>query len=253
MLEIKTIPLVIPEGYNLHEIDVDNNTISFIEKPIELIEGNIYVAQKDAYREEIFIYKTPTIDDPYRNWSVSLISGQLYFPDPNTKTEIPLIKRSITKPTTEQLELFLETIEKAGYYYTPNKGVQNITWPNNWSNLKNIKGYFINNLSCLVYREANTIKPERNIYPCKDTAEASLYLPQLLQLRNWVWENHCGGWKPNWENAEFIYYIRMVGKEFHISSVTNFRNLFCFPTREIAQTFLDTYKDLLIKYSPLLG
>ena len=82
----------------------------------------------------------------------------------------------------------------------------------------------------------------------KDDAVAFAALYKLICLRrNWV-----GNWKPDWTSREPTFII--VNSRDHINDGVsyNVNNPMIFPTEEMRDKFLDTFKDLLEQAKPFL-
>ncbi|MFW6272150.1 MAG: hypothetical protein ACOC2U_00005, partial [bacterium] len=120
--------------------------------------------------------------------------------------------------------------------------------PKKWEDLKTIKGYYIESLNSKILKvEDGPINPDnRNIYPTKELAEAGLALTQLLQLREAYYQE---GWAPEQDN----YAIRRTTRdEMKVINQYGYKNILSFKTREIAEKFLDNFRDLIETAQPLL-
>ena len=91
---------------------------------------------------------------------------------------------------------------------------------------------------------------DRNLCKTEEEAEAFLALIQLKRL----WHEYIDNYS---EKVEDFYYIDCFrgtnGNEFSVLHSISFREtaLFKFPSRELALEFLNNFKDLFIKASPL--
>jgi hypothetical protein len=124
------------------------------------------------------------------------------------------------------------------------------TWENCFDKLnsKHILGY-INQDSIFTHffpgAEANLLNTKA--FP-EDYAESMLALYQLLVCyKAWV-----GDWKPNWIESHIKYCIYVRGEEIIRGNFTSTYNLLAFPTLDIRDKFLETFKDLLEQAKPLL-
>ena len=89
----------------------------------------------------------------------------------------------------------------------------------------------------------------RNLCTSSKEAEAFLALMQLRQLRKAYVKN----WEPDWKNDnEPKYCINLQANSFDVQCWYHMSNPFSFPTYELAQQFLDNFKDLLEIAKPLL-
>ena len=90
---------------------------------------------------------------------------------------------------------------------------------------------------------------DKNILPSKQAAEAHLALMQLHQLR----DCYRQGWVPNWDENENRYYILHLNTEHYIITDTTKVSMFLtFQSREIAQEFLNNFKDLIEQAGDLI-
>ena len=84
--------------------------------------------------------------------------------------------------------------------------------------------------------------PEKDRCKCvsQKSAEAHLAMMQLEQLRNCWWN----GWEPGWD-ASTKYAIKRSHNEIHVITAHNVAAFLAFPTREMAEEFLECFKDLI--------
>lgn len=88
---------------------------------------------------------------------------------------------------------------------------------------------------------------DRNICPSQKSAEAHLAMIQLEQLRD-CWRQ---GWKPEC-NEHHKYGIRILKGELTVIVVTNIPSFLTFPTRKMAEEFLECFKDLIKQAGDLI-
>jgi hypothetical protein len=172
----------------------------------------------------------------YRDWK----TGELKYIDMENKTI------SIDVPEGYEIDKDKSTFEKIVFRALPaKKGL-----PKTWGELGLINGFYSNawgNVSPM--GNCNVGEMNKNTWPTKEEAEASMALAQLCQLR----DRYNDGWKPNWLNPyETKYVMSFSGGEvsIHINSLTQ-RVLF-FKTKEFAEEFRVNFKDLIEKAKPLL-
>lgn len=80
---------------------------------------------------------------------------------------------------------------------------------------------------------------DRNLCTSKEEAEAFLALMQLRQLRKaWI-----GDWKPNTYDVNYGIFAT-VTNIVQIGHYDNIRKNLTFPTKEMAEDFLECFKDL---------
>lgn len=101
-----------------------------------------------------------------------------------------------------------------------------------------------------VYFSSRDPLTDKNVLPNKKLAEAFLAMMQLMSLRQaWI-----GDWEPDWNDVnKKKAYIRCGGNELDVSCVTRLISRpLSFPSREMAEEFLDCFKDLLEIAKPLI-
>ena len=84
---------------------------------------------------------------------------------------------------------------------------------------------------------------DRNSLPSKGAAEAHLALMQLHQLR----DCYRQGWKPDWKDNNKKYYIGHYDNSNHcrVFQESTFPNFLSFQTEELAEEFLNNFRDLI--------
>ena len=87
----------------------------------------------------------------------------------------------------------------------------------------------------------------KNWIPSKKSAEAHLAMIQLEQLRNCWWN----GWEPKWNNCE-KYVIKWDDDDLIVFTAINIHAFLVFPTREMAEEFLECFRDLIEKAGDLI-
>ena len=90
---------------------------------------------------------------------------------------------------------------------------------------------------------------DRNILPNKKAAEQHLVLMQLHQLR----DCYRQGWTPNWNNKNEERYSILHNTIHYIITDTTIESKFLtFQSEEIAQEFLDNFRDLIEQAGDLI-
>ena len=112
-------------------------------------------------------------------------------------------------------------------------------------------GYCINNVTSEI-QEINwslCTCSWKSVLPSKELTEAFLAMMQLMSLRQaWI-----GDWKPDWRSEySYNYCIIDGGGSFEICILNQCRYALSFPTKEMAEDFMNTFKDLLEVAKPLL-
>lgn len=148
----------------------------------------------------------------------------------------------ITPPEGYEIDKEKSTLEQIYFKKKDNK-------PRSWEELKKLDGWYIGEMSNLVpYSSKGTCPFNRNTFPTKEYAEASLALAQLLQLRQrWI-----GDWEPNWDGDESKSVITVFGGKLRTDSYCNTHFVLSFPNFIMAKNFLNTFVDLLEIAKPLL-
>ena len=85
--------------------------------------------------------------------------------------------------------------------------------------------------------------------PSKEAAEQQLILMQLHQLRDYYRQ----GWVPDWEDTKSIKYcIRYADNKYTIMTCCVSVKFLSFQSREIAEEFLNNFKDLIEQAGDLI-
>lgn len=92
---------------------------------------------------------------------------------------------------------------------------------------------------------------DRNLLATKEDAEAFLALIQLKRLRDQWWE--ALNWKPDYTDCKITKYsIVLLENKLCIGNVYTMSKFLTFPTREIAEDFLNCFKELIEKAKDLI-
>jgi hypothetical protein len=118
--------------------------------------------------------------------------------------------------------------------------------PKSWEELEKVDGYFVT-VNGFVKPLTNFSIKYKNVFTTKKQAQASIALAQLSQLR----EVYRQGWKPE-SNAGVKYSIRKIEQKLEIINYYEIRYFLSFQSQEIAEQFLNNFKDLIEEASPLL-
>ena len=100
-------------------------------------------------------------------------------------------------------------------------------------------------VSSLVKRE---FERDKNILPSKEAAEAHLALMQLHQLR----DCYRQGWIPDWTSGNAHYCITKIKNILKVGASWQTNYFLSFPTLELAQQFLDNFRDLIEQVEDLI-
>lgn len=127
--------------------------------------------------------------------------------------------------------------------------------PKSWEEYRSTikEGYYIDIDSeiCSVTYDDRKAHPDgsRNVLPTKELAEAHLAFMQLTSLRqSWI-----KNWEPDWKDVNIPKYgIVFEEYEFQIDIRWCEAHHLSFPTKEMAQDFLNCFKDLIEKAKMLI-
>ena len=87
------------------------------------------------------------------------------------------------------------------------------------------------------------------LYTMLKSQKASIALAKLEQLR----DVYRDGWIPDWGNASWKYSIVIVESDLIITDYLWNDCFLSFPTKEIAQEFLNNFRDLIEQAKPLMS
>lgn len=110
--------------------------------------------------------------------------------------------------------------------------------------------YFIDNASYMIgvnVDERNETS-DRNVLPSKQAAEQHLALMQLHQLR----DCYRQGWVPGYTNGPKKWCILKYDNKFSIDAHYNRIEFLSFQTKEIAEEFLNNFRDLIEQVGDLI-
>ena len=139
-----------------------------------------------------------------------------------------------------------------------------INRPKNWKEYcDNFKGqfYYIRDDRDTIgtsFTSTGLISAYKNILPTKELADASLAMMQLMSLReDWIhkWLKDIGitdDWKPNWDGTFHYFCIIILDNKYVVDKFHRYRQPLSFPSREMAEDFMDCFRDLLEIAKPLL-
>jgi hypothetical protein len=123
--------------------------------------------------------------------------------------------------------------------------------PKRFEDLKEISGYYVSSFSKVHEVKEYPIRSEsqKNTFKTKEQARASLALAQLTHLR----DIYRKGFKPNYTDTDQEKYsIEKNGYGLEINCYVTMHTFLCFQTKQTAETFLNTFRDLIEEASPLL-
>jgi hypothetical protein len=123
--------------------------------------------------------------------------------------------------------------------------------PKSWEELGKITGCFVRGDSLIGnINKFSTCDKNKNIFKTKEQAEAAIALAQLSQLR----DVYRQGWEPNFSVDKLDKYcIVFYRDEINLGIWVGANSFLSFQSKEIAQEFLDNFKDLIIKAKPLMS
>ena len=128
--------------------------------------------------------------------------------------------------------------------------MKEVKLPTKWDELKRINGFFISSDNIYSY-SGSTIDSNKNLWPTKELAEAALALSQLMQLRQrWI-----GDWVPDWSSIREDKKKHCIIFKDNYAEISDFymtQRTLSFPDDEMANKFLNTFKDLIEVAKPLI-
>jgi len=124
--------------------------------------------------------------------------------------------------------------------------------PKRWEDLKTLQGFFITQDSNILETQKETIYKgahDRNIWPTRELAEASIALAQLCQLRDVYNDSWVADWKNNQENKCAIW---VTSDKITTGNYQTSNHLLAFKSASLCDQFFTNFKDLLEIAKPLL-
>ncbi len=124
------------------------------------------------------------------------------------------------------------------------------TLPKIWEDLNKIDGYFVNSGTANVAGviDVLAVSTNKNIFATEEQAKASIALAQLSQLM----QVYNDGWVPDWKDGDWKYIIEGYEDRFVIERRSSWISFLTFKTKELAETFLKNFRDLITIAKPLL-
>ncbi len=124
------------------------------------------------------------------------------------------------------------------------------TIPKTWEELESIEGFYVTTSSKAEYIKEVDANPNNcNVFATEEQAKASIALAQLSQLR----EIYRNGWKPDWTDNSDKACIDVDQYGMTIRSYAGTPLFLSFQSWEIAQEFLENFKDLIEQARPLMN
>ena len=124
--------------------------------------------------------------------------------------------------------------------------------PKRWEDCKPFRGAYILNYTSEIINVSidKNIESQKFIFKTREQAEASLALAQLSILR----DEYRQGWLPDWENnTQLKHCIILKNKKVKLDELYETNCFLSFQTREIAQEFLNNFKELIEQAKPLMS
>ncbi len=123
------------------------------------------------------------------------------------------------------------------------------TLPKAWKGLKEINGYCTTSLSKITrVIGLSVINDNRNVFATEEQAQASIALAQLSQLMH-VYND---GWIPDWNDGEYKSIIELYEDRLVIETKASWISFLAFKNEQLAELFLENFKDLITIAKPLL-
>jgi hypothetical protein len=108
--------------------------------------------------------------------------------------------------------------------------------------------FFIDTLSCIRSTSSSYHFRQKFFLSTKEDAKAHLALIQLHRLR----DIYRQGWKPNWNDKNDKYCINYAGGIIRIYPLWYSQCFLAFQSKEIAEQFVENFKDLIEKAKELI-
>ena len=123
--------------------------------------------------------------------------------------------------------------------------------PKKWEELNVISGWYASTASMINRSQGtSTFLENKNIFPTRELAEASLALAQLLQLRDKYNDGWVGDWKVG--NSQRKYSIYYINNEITLDYGYNSNRILCFKSEELRDKFLFNFSNLIEIAKPLI-
>lgn len=153
---------------------------------------------------------------------------------------------NIQIPEGQEIDLDKSDLSKCLIVFKDKK----IELPKTWRELKTVTGYYVSgdSLVCPVSDASAHVIRNRNIYPTKELAEASLALAQLLQLR----DRYNGDWKPDFTDNSYKYVIEVYFGNVCTGDYKVVSRVLAFKDKNLRDMFLENFRDLIEIAKPLI-
>lgn len=121
--------------------------------------------------------------------------------------------------------------------------------PTKWEDFERIGGWYVSGFASIEKLIPERPLNNKNIWPTKELAEASLALCQLIRYRD-AWNK---GWVPDWEDGNSNKYGICISNNRIIGTLSSYKQIILsFETSILRDKFLIEFKDLLEIAKPLL-
>lgn len=186
---------------------------------------------------------------------------------PPFKHTVRLIKKK-NNMEKRKIEINLDTAKE--WYHSDNESLKTIalqafteeelknSLPKTWEEwaTKNIRKdvYYIDDFSKIKYTTlTNSSSKCKNVLNTKEECEAHLALMQLHVLRDAYRDYYQKGWKPDWTNTALVKYaITSENNNLEVGYFYRVQMFLSFPTKELAEQFLENFRDLIEKAKELI-
>lgn len=151
---------------------------------------------------------------------------------------------TINVPEGHEIDLEKSSLETRQIFYKPIEKVR----PMKWEDLKRVKGYYLDNNGQSIPYDSTPLHTNKNTFPTKELAEASLALSQLLQLRQaWI-----GDWIPDWTDESDKHIVFFLNGKIRKNNCLSIQHVLSFPDHQMTDDFINTFGDLIETAKPLL-
>jgi hypothetical protein len=118
--------------------------------------------------------------------------------------------------------------------------------PTEWIHFKTIEGYYTGSVKSVI-TDAR-LHSSKTLWSTIELADAARALCQLVRFRD-TWNKD---WIPNYMDNSLKYSVMPSNKQLAVLETWSYSRPLVFPSREIANKFLSTFRDLLEIAKPLL-
>lgn len=239
----KEITITPPEGY---EIDKENSTFEkIIFKPIQKVDLSI-LNNTDWFYVEL-ISQLTNKQEKYcaKGRILNEFLGPIWFVNITTPSDIFTHYSAGSYLAYPKHITFLRKCTNEETSYIKQKRPQ---WfrKTKWEDFGIINGHYNGNTIAISIEATN--EASKRLWPTPELNDASKALCQLVRYRD-DWNE---GWVPNWKHGDLKHFIEFYEDVAWVSCGANHQKPLTFKTKELAESFMKEFKNLLETAKPLL-